>query len=243
MEVDLTTVHHLDQAKERCKKQSFDIILLPEISPAGTDKKNHLSRIVEWYQHARSTGESSAFLLYSPISPGNYFIHDISFGAQVVQMTDPDEMHLLFSFIRHSANHRKVERSLRKKHDLLGRILSLLPMGCLVAENGAILWKNGAFEEISGYTGDKILGKDVSSVLEFSDNSEQNTHIPAHLRSIQGELIPVRIYDEQSSGPRWRGDLYHRRSPGNTRILLKVLKEMNRSVRRNSILLRLSSSK
>ncbi|MGA2767807.1 MAG: PAS domain S-box protein [Candidatus Bathyarchaeia archaeon] len=199
------TASSVDEAMEKMKKQSFDVLVSDYQMPG----KNGL----QFLQELRQKGDSTPFIIFTGRGREEIAVKALNLGASqyLSKNGNPETVYCeLAHDIQQAAKRsrdaielKKAERRLFDEHARLLNIFSASPSAIIVIDlNGKITECNEQAQKLFGYLSkDEIIGKNVFSFIAEKDRERATENVDRTLK--QGILRNIRYFILNRDGHEW----------------------------------------
>jgi PAS domain S-box-containing protein len=176
-EVRLESVRSTKQALEKLKNRVFDVIVCYEQVPDvnGIEFVPDMNGI-EFLKYLKSQGNTTPFILLSRRGQNKVVIADVMNGTELPLPKGGDprlQLSDLVMLVKQTMLRRRADREVKAQNDQLSAILSATPLGIFQVRNRLIEWVNQPFGAILGYSGNQMVGKDISILFSNPEGLEQ----------------------------------------------------------------------
>ncbi len=176
-EVRLESVRSTKQALEKLKNRVFDVIVCYEQVPDvnGIEFVPDMNGI-EFLKYLKSQGNTTPFILLSRRGQNKVVIADVMNGTELPLPKGGDprlQLADLVMLVKQTMLRRRADREIKAQNDQLSAILSATPLGIFQVRNRLIEWVNQPFGAMLGYSGNQMVGKDISILFSNPEGLEQ----------------------------------------------------------------------
>lgn len=176
-EVRLESVRSTKQALEKLKNRVFDVIVCYEQVPDvnGIEFVPDMNGI-EFLKYLKSQGNTTPFILLSRRGQNKVVIADVMNGTELPLPKGGDprlQLSDLVMLVKQTMLRRRADREVKAQNDQLSAILSATPLGIFQVRNRLIEWVNQPFGAMLGYSGNQMVGKDISILFSNPEGLEQ----------------------------------------------------------------------
>ena len=176
-EVRLESVRSTKQALEKLKNRVYDVIVCYEQVPDvnGIEFVPDMNGI-EFLKYLKSQGNTTPFILLSRRGQNKVVIADVMNGTELPLPKGGDprlQLSDLVMLVKQTMLRRRADREVKAQNDQLSAILSATPLGIFQVRNRLIGWVNQPFGAMLGYSGNQMVGKDISILFSNPEGLEQ----------------------------------------------------------------------
>jgi len=162
---EVETALYVKEAAEKMKKKTYDAVVSDYMMP----EKDGL----EFLKELRRKGNNIPFVMFTGKGREEVAIKALNLGADgyINKAGDPETVYgELAHSIRQAVKTRRAEEELQKSEEKYRKLMEDAPIGlCNVDLKGKILYFNKRCEEVSGYSREKVVGKNGFKLGLFSD--------------------------------------------------------------------------